>query len=117
MVLGAAQAPAPPAPKGLGERIAQPKNATKAAAKNAPKAQPKSAAAAATAAKNTAGRGKGKARGGRSGKTGRPKAKNAEELDAEMTDYFGGNNAVPDAGAAAPATNGTADAGMTDEIM
>jgi len=88
-----------------------------------PKAQPKSA----TVTKSTA---TGTAKGGRVGKqkrgrnANRPKPKTAEELDAEMTDYFATNangtaaaaSAVDtmNSGAAAPATNGD-DLGM-DEI-
>jgi hypothetical protein len=78
-----------------------------------PKAQPKQAGATKSTDKNST-----RARRGRS--AGRPKRKTAEELDAEMTDYFGGN--AP-AGADATATtngnaagaNGGEDLGM-DEI-
>lgn len=72
-----------------------------AAAKN----KPKSAAAAATT-NSKATRGRPAKRGGR---TGRGKPKTADELDAEMTDYF------------VPKTNGaaaeTGDATMDDQIM
>ncbi|KAB8342815.1 hypothetical protein FH972_022413 [Carpinus fangiana] len=43
--------------------------------------------------------------------------KTAEELDIEMTDYFGGKGAAPDANAAAAAPVANGDAGMADEIM
>ena len=89
------------------------------------KNQPKSAAAK-PATNGTATRG-GRAggRGARRGRNvGRPKAKTADELDAEMVDYFdanaaNGTSATTDAagtvnGAVAPATNGE-EVGM-DEI-
>ncbi|CAD6576518.1 MAG: argininosuccinate synthetase [Alectoria sarmentosa] len=112
VVLDASKAVAVPA-KGLGDRVTQGKN------------QPKSAAAK-PATNGTATRG-GRAggRGARRGRNvGRPKAKTADELDAEMVDYFdanaaNGTSATTDAagtvnGAAAPATNGE-EIGM-DEI-
>lgn len=54
----------------------------------------------------------------KSGRAGRPKAKTAEELDAEMQDYFGSGEAAaaPTNGAQPAATNGT-DTGMVDEVM
>jgi len=68
-----------------------------------PKVQPKQAGATKSTDKTSP-----RARRGRN--AGRPKRKTAEELDAEMTDYFGGNAA---AGAdATAATNGNA-AGAT----
>ena len=83
-----------------------------------PKNQPKSAAPK-PATNGTATRG-GRTRGrGRRGRNaGRPKAKTADELDAEMVDYFDANAANGTAGAeaangaTAPATNG--DAGMEE---
>ena len=66
------------------------------------KAQPKQAAA--TKATDGAARGRG-GRVKRGRNAGRPKAKTADELDAEMTDYFGATNGT-DAGAAT--TNGAA---------
>ncbi|MCJ1456341.1 hypothetical protein MMC28_006702 [Mycoblastus sanguinarius] len=114
VVLDASRAP-PPAPvKGLGERIAQPKG------------QPKSAAAK-PATNGTATRGgRVRGRGARRGRNaGRPKAKTADELDAEMMDYFDANATNGTAvttdtgattnGAAQPAVNGGEDLGM-DEI-
>jgi len=113
MVVDASRAPAIPAPKGLGDRIAQPKSQPKSAA---------NAKATATGAKGTDARGKGrKARGGRGGKNARPAKKTAEELDSEMADYFGGGEAPAptENGAAAitgaPAANG--DAMQDDEIL
>ena len=61
-------------------------------------------------------RGRGRGRGGRN--AGRPKPKSSEELDAEMTDYFGtGTNTegAPATNGAAPAAAGNDDTGM-DEI-
>lgn len=63
---------------------------------------------------NTRGGGRGGGRGNRRGRNaGRPKAKTADELDAEMVDYFDANsaNGTTDAagitnGAAAPTANG-----------
>ena len=54
-----------------------------------------------------AGRGgRGGRRGRRGGRTGgRPKQKNVEELDADMTDYFGTNGEAAN-GAAKPAAGG-----------
>lgn len=111
VVLDASRAP-PPAPvRGLGERIAQPKS------------QPKPA----TAVKATNGvvsRGRGRGRGVRRGRNaGRGKPKTADELDAEMVDYFdasgangaGGADGATTNGATQPATNGGQDLGM-DEI-
>jgi len=119
VVLDASRAP-PPAPvKGLSERIAQPN-------KGQPKVQPKSATAT-KATTDAATRGvRGRGRGGRRGRNaGRPKPKTAEELDAEMMDYFDANGnatngvttdtAATTNGTAAPAANGTEDLGM-DEI-
>ncbi|KAI9675231.1 MAG: hypothetical protein M1822_008968 [Bathelium mastoideum] len=83
VIVGASQAPAAAPAKSLGDRIAKPKSAT-----NTAKAQPKSANARTGAgAKNRGGRGGRKANQGN-----RPKPKTADELDAEMTDYFGGAN-------------------------
>lgn len=67
-------------------------------------AKPKSATAApkaATAAKTAAGAAGKKGRRGRN--AGRPKRKTAEELDADMTDYFNAGAAPAPAAAAAPA--------------
>lgn len=92
VVVDASHAPSVPAPKPLGERVAQVKS------------QPKPATAAKTA--NAArGRGRRNRRGG-ARTSNRPKPKTVEELDAEMVDYFAGNE---NAGSSVPqATNGTA---------
>lgn len=75
-----------------------------------PKAQPKSA----TAVKNDP---KDKNKAGKGGKpitkkprAARPKRKTAEELDAEMTDYWGGNNPSAVGTTEAAAANGAAPA-------
>lgn len=85
-----------------------------------PKAQPKSA----TAVKK--GNAKDGAKGRAAGQTGKPKRgrnprskpKTAEELDAEMTDYWGGNNpAATSISTNAAPTNGTAPAAPAVEDM
>ncbi|CZT51232.1 related to RNA annealing protein [Rhynchosporium secalis] len=108
LILDGQRAKAIPPPKGLSERISHPKS------------QPKSAATTKTAAAGAARGGKAaRARGGRGGRAARPAKKNAEELDAEMVDYWQTGASATDAGAAAdaaqPATNG--DATMDDEIL
>ncbi|KAK5117302.1 hypothetical protein LTR62_005919 [Meristemomyces frigidus] len=102
--------------KTLADRMAKPKNAAKENAKKAVVggkpvgAKPAANGAAATTARG-AGRGKKSGRG-----AGRPKAKTAEELDAEMQDYF--NPAAETNGAAPAATNGGGEAAMqTDEVL
>ncbi|CCX12248.1 Similar to mRNA export protein mlo3; acc. no. Q09330 [Pyronema omphalodes CBS 100304] len=119
----------PNAPATFAERVGQPnklQNNRQKAENNRPKpaakAAPKPAAnarggrrgpAAAGAAPNQRG-----AKGGRSG-SGRAKPKTAEELDQEMSDYFGG--AGDNSATAAPAaTNGAAtggDVGMDDTVL
>ncbi|EON61514.1 hypothetical protein W97_00729 [Coniosporium apollinis CBS 100218] len=111
VVLGAKDVPPPAPAKGLNERISQPKPAAKA--------QPKPATATKATASKAATR--GRARRGRN--AGRAKPKTAEELDAEMQDYFdgGATGQTTDApmetngGAVQPAVNG-GDA-MEDEIL
>ncbi|KAL4930968.1 uncharacterized protein BDV17DRAFT_257865 [Aspergillus undulatus] len=86
VVVDASHAPAVPAPKPLSDRVAQGKS------------QPKPAT---NAKAPTRGRGRKNRRGGGAG---RPKPKTAEELDAEMVDYFNTpneNGATGDANAAA----------------
>ncbi|EAW13244.1 RNA binding domain protein [Aspergillus clavatus NRRL 1] len=99
VVVDASHAPSVPAPKPLGERVAQVKS------------QPKPATAAKTAAA-ARGRGRRGRRGGAAatGRTSnRPKQKTVEELDAEMVDYFAGNENAGSADASAPAAaNGAA---------
>ncbi|GME24885.1 rna annealing protein [Neofusicoccum parvum] len=111
VIVGASDVPAPAPRKSLNERVQQPKPAAKA--------QPKPA----TAAKKEAA---GKAGKKRRGKTvgGRPKPKTAEELDAEMQDYFDASTGAPADGDTAMATNGgavqaVANGGdqMEDEVM
>ena len=91
--------------------VRQPKNG---------KTQPKTAVAKATTngtANGTGRRGRGARRGRNAG---RPKAKTADELDMEMTDYFdkpaNGTAAVTDGAAtgAAPAATGGDEIGMDD---
>ncbi|GIJ99707.1 hypothetical protein Aspvir_003709 [Aspergillus viridinutans] len=92
VVVDASHAPSVPAPKPLGERVAQVKS------------QPKPAKAANTA------RGRGARRGRRGGarSSNRPKPKSVEELDAEMVDYFASTENAGPADANVPAaTNGT----------
>jgi len=115
VILSAKDAP-PPAPvKGLADRISQPKNSAKS--------QPKPV----TATKATAGKTRGKGRAARGKVAGRGKPKTADELDAEMQDYFGAepNGAASGENDSAMAGNGGAvqpavsggDTGMDDEIM
>ena len=87
--------------------------------KAAAKAQPKPATTAKPAGKAGVRRG----RPGRGRNAGRGKPKSAEELDAEMVDYFGNEASGPGNGDATMTTNGGAvqpvangDAGM-EEIM
>lgn len=89
-------------------------------AKAVAKATPKSAAPRAPGAATGNGRGRG-----RKGRPAGRKPKTAEELDAEMVDYFEPGTAPASGDGAAPASNGaapaaaaaTGDAGMEDEIM
>ncbi|TKX21946.1 putative mRNA export protein mlo3 [Elsinoe australis] len=108
------------APKGLKDRISVPKSA--AAKPKKATAGPKQGAAATATPTEGAAPGRGRGRKGRKGGA-RPK-KTAEDLDADMADYFGPGTAAP---AEAAATNGTApaaaaapnggEAAMEDEIM
>jgi len=105
LILDANRAKAIPAPKGLSERITQ------------PKPQPKSAASTKTTGKTRGKTGRGGARGGRNA---RPAKKTAEELDSEMVDYWQAGAAATETngganGAAQPAAGG--DANMDDEIL
>ena len=131
--MDASHVPAPAPVKSLSERVAYAKprkpdlSAPLTNTSANPKAQPKSA----TATKGTMnGSNKGGRVAGRANETkrgrnaNRPKPKTTQELDAEMTDYWGGNtnpNGAATAvaggtttGAAEPAANGE-DLGM-DEI-
>ena len=92
--------------------------------KPAAKAQPKPA----TATKATASKASTRGRGGRAARgrnAGRGKPKTAEELDAEMQDYFdtgagnagGEGDAMVTNGGAVQAVPSGGDTGMEDEIM
>jgi len=107
LVMDASAVPEAPVAKSLSERVAA-----------NPKAKPKSATATKTSANGTTKGGRTKPKKGR---VNRPKPKTAEELDAEMTDYFGGNmntNGAPAAAAVADGmTSGAAEpAGNGDEM-
>ncbi|KAI9679558.1 MAG: hypothetical protein M1817_005580 [Caeruleum heppii] len=119
VVLDATKARAAVVPvKALSERVSQPKNAPKPATSGA------KATTNGTAASVRGGR---PARGGRRGRAGRAKPKTADELDAEMADYFDGGNGPATAaatggepvanGGPVQANNAGGDAGMEDEIM
>ncbi|KAK5042896.1 hypothetical protein LTR84_012398 [Exophiala bonariae] len=119
VVVDASHVPEPTKAKSLADRVAyaNPQRSvksdplTKTSAN--PKAQPKSATTVknTTAKDGTKGRSAGKPgskpvkRDGR--RQNRPKAKTAEELDAEMTDYWGGNNPSAVAAPVAAPSNGT----------
>lgn len=107
IILDARRAADIPPPKGLSERIAQPKS------------QPKSAVPSKSAQTGGAGtRGKGTRGRGRGGRNPRPTKKTAEELDSEMADYWEtGANATDGelTAIAQPTANG--DAAMDDEIL
>jgi len=116
VILSAKDAPPPVPAKSLSDRVSQPKPAAKA--------QPKPA----TATKATAGKASTRGRGGRAARgrnAGRGKPKTAEELDAEMQDYFdtGAGNAGVEGdvmvtnGGAVQAVPSGGDTGMEDEIM
>ncbi|KAL2418625.1 hypothetical protein ABEF91_004671 [Exophiala dermatitidis] len=116
VVVDASHVPEPTPAKSLADRVAA-----------NPKAQPKSATAdkKVTGKDGAKGRPAGRAGKPKRGRNPRPKPKTAEELDAEMTDYWAGSNpsAAPAASTEAPAANGTApaanagdDMGMDEEI-
>ena len=126
--MDASNAPAPRPVKSLGERVAYARSNTPSSSAPLtktsanPKAQPKSATAT-KATVNGAGK-KAATKAHKRGKNAtRSKPKTAEELDAEMTDYFTNNNGgttMMDAngttnGNAQPAATGGEDLGM-DEI-
>ncbi|OCK80624.1 hypothetical protein K432DRAFT_327907 [Lepidopterella palustris CBS 459.81] len=109
VILSAKDAPPPAAAKSLSDR-------------NAAKAQPKPATATKATAGKTTTRGRGRTARGRN--AGRGKPKTAQELDAEMQDYFdtgAGSNADGDAmvtnGGAVQAVPSGGDTGMDDEIL
>lgn len=81
------------------------------------KAQPKSAAAGKATTNGASTRG-GRARGRGGRKAGRPKRKTADELDAEMVDYFDANAATNGAAVdESAAMNGTAQPVANDDGM
>jgi THO complex subunit 4 len=117
VVVDASHVPTPAPAKSLAERVAyaNPKHSGKSRPLTETSANPKAQPKSATATKKVAGkdgakgRPAGKAGKPKRGRNSRPKAKTAEELDAEMTDYWGGNN--PSAVTTdAAATNGAAPA-------
>jgi THO complex subunit 4 len=99
--------------KPLSERVAygNPKRSSKSGPLTQdsanPKAQPKSATKA--VAKDAAKGGRNKPNQKNKGRAARPKPKTAEQLDAEMTDYFNNNNTA--ATTTAAPTNGAAAGG------
>ncbi|KIW64434.1 hypothetical protein PV04_09367 [Phialophora macrospora] len=122
VVVDASHVPTPAPVKSLAERVAyaNPKHSGKSGPLTEtsanPKAQPKSATATKKVAGKDGAKGRpvGKAGKPKRGRNSRPKAKTAEELDAEMTDYWGGNN--PSAVSTdAAATNGAAPAAPAGE--
>ncbi|EXJ76792.1 uncharacterized protein A1O5_01300 [Cladophialophora psammophila CBS 110553] len=125
--MDASSVPEPAPAKSLAERVAYanpPKRSgkseplTKTSAN--PKAQPKSATATkkVTGKDGTKGRSAGKPGKPKRGRNPRAKPKTAEELDAEMTDYWGGNNpSAVGTTAEAAATNGIAPAANTSDDM
>lgn len=114
MIVDASHAPEPVPVKSLAERVAydNPKSKkseplTKTSAN--PKAQPKSATATKADSKDKKKAGKGKPV--KKARNPRPKPKTAEELDAEMTDYWNGgagNTATAEVAAANGAVAGDA---------
>ena len=81
------------------------------------KAQPKSATAVKATTNGTSARG-GRARGRGGRKAGRPKRKTADELDAEMVDYFDATAATNGAAADGSANmNGIAQQVVNDDGM
>jgi len=115
VVLGAKQAPTPAPAKALSERISQAKQP-----KNQPKsAAPKTAASKAAAPKAAAAKKTKKPARGRN--AGRGKPKTAEELDAEMNDYFVpvGDANMGDAGGAVQPVAAVANGGdaAMDEVL
>jgi len=108
IVVDASVAAALPGPKGLSERMAQPKSQSKS--------QPKSAANT-KATNGTNGNARGRGRVGRGGRNGRPTKKTAEELDSEMADYFGGDATNGNENSVAPANGATAGDAMDEEVL
>jgi len=95
------------------DRIGAPKPLPVAKTVNSNKPKPVTSTKAVRGSKSRRGR------GGRSGSgSGREKRKTADELDAEMADYFDGGNTQTGAATTtgAPATNG-GDIGMDDDVL
>ncbi|KAJ9604459.1 RNA-binding RNA annealing protein [Cladophialophora chaetospira] len=124
VVVDASHVPAPAAAKSLADRVAyanptrsgKSEPLTKTSAN--PKAQPKSATATKKVVGKDGAKGRpvaGKAAKPKRGRNSRPKAKTAEELDAEMTDYWGGNNPSAVGTTTATAANGAAPAANAGE--
>ena len=124
-MVDAGSVPEPAPVKSLSDRVAYAHNPdsgsksplTKYSAN--PKGQPKSAVTKANA--KDAGKGGPAGRRGakqtRAPKNPRPKAKTAEELDAEMTDYFAGNGAnAGNAQVNAAAANGAEPTANTEDL-
>lgn len=97
VVVDASHAPEPAPAKSLAERVAA-----------NPKAQPKSATTTKADSKDKKG---AKGKPAKKGRNPRPKPKTAEELDAEMTDYWNGGAGGNTAATAGAAANGAAGAG------
>lgn len=91
----------------------QPKGAAKDKAKRQDK--PKTNGAATTTNGTAKGKNPRNTNTKKSGRAGRPKKKTAEELDAEMMDYFGGDATANVT--AQPAAAAAADTGMVDEVL
>lgn len=116
-MVDASSLPPPAAAKPLAERVAyaKPKGTNKSEPLTRtsanPKAQPKSATNVKKANVKDGAKGKvaGKDTKPKRGRNARPK-KTAEELDAEMTDYWGGNNPSATAATTQASTNGGAPA-------
>ncbi|RDI85665.1 hypothetical protein Vi05172_g4358 [Venturia inaequalis] len=117
VIVGAKDVPSPPAPKSLKDRVVRPKVAEK------DKPKPANTDKAGTGAASTRGRkprrGRGAAAAG-----GRAKPKTAEELDAEMADYWGGETGTGTAdapmangGAVQPAATNGGEAVMEDDVI
>ncbi|OAL37148.1 hypothetical protein AYO20_03626 [Fonsecaea nubica] len=126
VVMDASSVPEPARAKSLAERVAY-ANPSKRSGKSEPltktsanpKAQPKSATATKVTGKDgVKGRSAGKPGKPKRGRNPRAKPKTAEELDAEMTDYWGGNNPSAVGTTTEPAaTNGTAPAANAGDDM
>lgn len=87
-----------------------------------PKAQPKSAAITRSSNNDSIRGGRGRGRGRRGRNAGRAKPKTADELDAEMADYFdagdaNANDNTTANGAGTQQAVGNTDTGMDDDIM